>query len=157
VFVAGPRPSPSAFSADISRRNKLGDGTLPSTPGSHSVLDLRPSDVVLLEDGVRRSFTIFEAPPSHLTLDLVVMFDVTNPRLNGKPAIWGEELTRDNCIFCRPSRCWPDGLGIDRNERLDATPQSVCVRGVARIEQNVRECHDPVRWITSTSTLKQKW
>ena len=47
--------------------------------GSRSVSDLKPSDVVLLEDGVPRSFPIFEAPPVHLTLDLLVMFDVTNP------------------------------------------------------------------------------
>ncbi len=48
--------------------------------GSRSVSDLKPSDVVLFEDGVPRGFTIFEAPPVRLTLDLVVMFDVTNPR-----------------------------------------------------------------------------
>jgi hypothetical protein len=47
--------------------------------GSHSVSDLRPADVMLLEDGIPRAFTIFEAPPTHLTLDLAVMFDVTNP------------------------------------------------------------------------------
>jgi len=39
--------------------------------GSRSASDLKPSDVVLLEDGVPRSFTIFEAPPLNLTLDLV--------------------------------------------------------------------------------------
>jgi hypothetical protein len=47
--------------------------------GSGSISDLKPSDVVLLEDGNPRAFTVFEAPPSHLTLDLVVMFDVTKP------------------------------------------------------------------------------
>jgi hypothetical protein len=51
--------------------------------GSRSV-DLKPSDVVLLEDGVTRSFTVFEKPPEHLTLDLVVMFDVTRPTLDEK-------------------------------------------------------------------------
>jgi hypothetical protein len=50
--------------------------------GSGSASDLKPSDVVLLEDGVPRGFTIFEAPPVHLTLDLVVMFDVTNPMVD---------------------------------------------------------------------------
>lgn len=49
--------------------------------GFRSISDLNPSDVVLLEDGIQRSFTVFEAPPVHLTLDLVVMFDVTNPRI----------------------------------------------------------------------------
>jgi hypothetical protein len=58
--------------------------------GSRSASDLKPSDVVLLEDGVPRSFTIFEAPPVHLTLDLVVMFDVTNPRVTPpRRDLWG--------------------------------------------------------------------
>jgi hypothetical protein len=48
--------------------------------GSRSVSDLKPSDVVLLEDGVSRGFTVFEKPPEHLTLDLAVMFDVTTPK-----------------------------------------------------------------------------
>ena len=52
--------------------------------GSRSVSDLKSSDVVLLEDGVPRNFTIFEAPAVHLTLDLMVMFDVTNPAANQK-------------------------------------------------------------------------
>jgi hypothetical protein len=32
----------------------------------------------------RASFTIFEKPPERLTLDLVVMFDVTSPSLDEK-------------------------------------------------------------------------
>jgi hypothetical protein len=47
--------------------------------GSRPVSDLKPSDVVLLEDGIPRTFTVFEAPSEHLTLDLVLMFDVTKP------------------------------------------------------------------------------
>jgi hypothetical protein len=52
--------------------------------GSRSVSDLTASDVVLLEDGVSRAFTVFEKPPEHLTLDLVVMFDVTTPKPDPK-------------------------------------------------------------------------
>ena len=70
--------------------------------GSRSVSDLKPADVVLLEDGVPRGFTIFEAPPVHLTLDLVVMFDVTNPRvtpprrdLRGRAGFWDTEALWD--------------------------------------------------------------
>src|SRR5205823_5010754 len=69
--------------------------------GSRSVSDLKPADVVLLEDGVPRGFTIFEAPPVHLTLDLVVMFDVTNPRitpprsdLRGRAGFWDTKARR---------------------------------------------------------------
>ena len=46
--------------------------------GSRPVSDLKPSDVVLLEDGAPRAFTLFEAPPDHPSLELVVMFDVTD-------------------------------------------------------------------------------
>jgi len=63
--------------------------------GSSLVSDLKPADVVLLEDGVPRNFTILEAPPVHLTLDLVVLFDVTNPTvtpprkdLRGRAGFW---------------------------------------------------------------------
>jgi hypothetical protein len=70
--------------------------------GSRSVSDLKPSDVILLEDGVPRSFTIFEAPPVHLTLNLLVMFDVTNPRvtpprrdLKGRSGFWDAKALQD--------------------------------------------------------------
>src|SRR5215831_20181412 len=46
--------------------------------GSRSVSDLKPSDVVLLEDGVPRAFAGFEPPSDHPSLELVVMFDVTD-------------------------------------------------------------------------------
>jgi hypothetical protein len=46
--------------------------------GSRWVSDLKPSDVVLLEDGVTRTFTGFEVPAVHPVLELVVMFDVTD-------------------------------------------------------------------------------
>ncbi len=70
--------------------------------GSRSVSDLKRSDVVLLEDGTSRDFTIFEAPPVHLTLDLVVMFDVTNPGvmpprkdLQGRAGFWDTKALHD--------------------------------------------------------------
>jgi hypothetical protein len=73
--------------------------------GSRSV-DLNPSDVVLLEDGVPRSFAVFEKPPEHLTLDLVVMFDVTNPTpapaaKDGKatPGFWDTKTLQDLAAF----------------------------------------------------------
>jgi len=58
--------------------------------GSRSVSDLKPAEVVLLEDGVSRGFTVFEAPPVHLTLDLAVMFDVTSPGdgQKGRAGFW---------------------------------------------------------------------
>jgi hypothetical protein len=70
--------------------------------GSGSVSDLKRSDVVLLEDGVPRDFTTFEAPSVHLTLDLVVMFDVTNPRITpprkdmkGRVGFWDTKALRE--------------------------------------------------------------
>jgi hypothetical protein len=70
--------------------------------GSRSVSDLKSMEVLLLEDGVPRGFTIFEAPPVHLMLDLVVMFDVTNPKvtparrdLRGRAGFWNTKALRD--------------------------------------------------------------
>jgi len=71
--------------------------------GSRSVSDLQPADVVLLEDGVPRAFTGFEAPPDHPSLELVVMFDVSDVRaggfLSGKTlhdmvSYWNETIAR---------------------------------------------------------------
>ena len=45
--------------------------------------DLTSSDVVLLEDGRPRAFTGFEPPPEHPSLELVVMFDVTDAQRGG--------------------------------------------------------------------------
>jgi len=59
---------------------------------------LTPSDVVLLEDGVSRGFTVFEKPPQHLTLDLVVMFDVTTPKPDPRiyrVRVWDAKALKD--------------------------------------------------------------
>jgi hypothetical protein len=71
--------------------------------GPRSVSDLKSSDVVLLEDGVPRTFTGFEAPPDHPSVEFVVMFDVTaDPHagfLNGRTlhdmvSYWNEMIAR---------------------------------------------------------------
>jgi len=83
--------------------------------GSHSV-DLKPSDVVLLEDGVKRGFTVFEKPPAHLTLDLVVMFDVTRPTLDEKTksvGFWDAKALEDLANYWNEAaaRRLLDGMG----------------------------------------------
>jgi hypothetical protein len=73
-----------------------------ATRGSRSVSDLKPSDIALLEDGVPRSFTVFESPPDHPSLELVVMFDVTNiggdfwdpKNLSEFTSRWNEAMTQ---------------------------------------------------------------
>ncbi|HKE25462.1 MAG TPA: hypothetical protein VKB88_24050 [Bryobacteraceae bacterium] len=89
--------------------------------GSRSVSDLKPSDVVLLEDGVPRSFTIFEAPPAHLTLDLVVMFDITNPGVTvpkagqkGRAGFWDTKALQDLADYWNEAitRRLLDGQGV---------------------------------------------
>src|SRR5215475_2875626 len=71
--------------------------------GSRPVSDLKSSDVVLLEDGVPRAFTGFEAPAEHPSLELVVMFDVTDVEHGGSwsskalhemLSYWNEMITR---------------------------------------------------------------
>ncbi len=83
--------------------------------GSHSV-DLKPSDVVLLEDGVTRRFTVFEKPPERFTLDLVVMFDVTSPPLDEKTqsvGFWDAKALLDLANYWNEAAARPllDGRG----------------------------------------------
>ena len=54
--------------------------------GKNFVTDLKPSDVVLLEDGKPRAFTIFDSPATQgrMPLELVLLFDA-NPAI---PSFW---------------------------------------------------------------------
>jgi hypothetical protein len=59
--------------------------------GSRSISNLKAADVVLLEDGVPRGFTVFEAPPDHPVLELVVMLDISD--IGG--GFWNPKNLRD--------------------------------------------------------------
>jgi hypothetical protein len=67
--------------------------------GSGAVSELKPSDVVLLEDGTPRGFTGFEAPHDHPSLELVVMFDTTSVRwkdgFNLTGGFWTDKMLHD--------------------------------------------------------------
>jgi VWFA-related protein len=74
------------------------------THGKNYVTDLKPADVVLLEDGKRRDFTIFDsaATQGRIPLELVLLFDA-NPKINyfWDPAAvfrfipqWDEDMSR---------------------------------------------------------------
>ena len=60
--------------------------------GSRPVSNLTSSDVVLFEDGRPRAFTGFEPPPERPSLELVVMFDVTDVQRGG---FWNAEALHD--------------------------------------------------------------
>jgi hypothetical protein len=45
--------------------------------GKDYVPDLNPADIVLVEDGVPREFTVFEGPQDHTAAELVLLFDTT--------------------------------------------------------------------------------
>lgn len=56
------------------------------TQAKHNVTELTPTDVLLLEDGKPRDFSIFDSPAAktRMPLDLVLLFD-TNPAI---PYFW---------------------------------------------------------------------
>ncbi len=60
--------------------------------GSRQGSNLKPSDVVLLEDGVPRAFTVFDAPQKHPSLQLELMFDVTDEERGG---FWSAKALHD--------------------------------------------------------------
>ena len=74
------------------------------THGKNYVADLKQSDIVLLEDGKPRQFSIFDSPATlgRMPLELVLLFDI-NPRIEyfWDPAAvyrfipqWNQELTQ---------------------------------------------------------------
>lgn len=65
--------------------------------GKAFVPDLRASDVVLLEDGRPRNFTVFEGPSTRngLPLELVLLFDTTTLLKTQKPTHWNRKATYD--------------------------------------------------------------
>jgi hypothetical protein len=79
AFGQAPGPVQSAFRAGTN----LVIVPFQVSRGSLSVSDLKSADVVLLEDGVPRAFTVFETPPANPVLELVVMFDVTDVKQGG--------------------------------------------------------------------------
>lgn len=110
--------------------------------GSHSATDLKASDVVLLDDGVPRNFTIFEAPPVHFALDLAVMFDVTNPSANqktGSVGFWDAKGLQEL------SNYWSEAI----TQRLLDEEQGATVRfsiyrfNQSRLERLCRSTSDP--------------
>jgi VWFA-related protein len=65
--------------------------------GKAFVPDLKSSDVVLLEDGKPRNFTVFEGPStrSGLPLELVLLFDTTTLLKSQKQTHWNRKATYD--------------------------------------------------------------
>src|ERR1022692_3164864 len=65
--------------------------------GKAFVPDLKSSDVVLLEDGKPRNFTVFKGPStgSGISLELVLLFDTTTLLKSQKQTHWNRKATYD--------------------------------------------------------------
>ena len=79
----GQQPAPDASPATFRAQTRLVLLSFHVARGRNYVRDLKPADVVLLEDGKPRDFTIFDGPDTQgrMPLELVLLFD-TNPRIN---------------------------------------------------------------------------
>jgi VWFA-related protein len=86
-------PSPATFHA----QTKLVLVPFNVARGKAFVPDLKSSDVVLLEDGKPRNFTVFEGPStrSGLPLELVLLFDTTTLLKSQKQTHWNRKATYD--------------------------------------------------------------
>ena len=74
---APPEPVPVTFQA----QTRLVLLSFHATRGKNYLTDLKPTDVVLLEDGKPREFTIFDSPATQgrMPLELVLLFDSNPP------------------------------------------------------------------------------
>jgi hypothetical protein len=113
--------------------------------GSRSVSGLKPSDVVLLEDGVPRAFTGFEAPSDHLSLELVMMFDVTDVERGG---FWSAKALHDLTSY------WNEAIARALLEEPGATIQiSVYQFDQYRLRRLCRSTDDPKELLTALDRL----
>ena len=103
--------------------------------GSRPVSDLTSADVVLLEDGRRRDFTGFEAPSEHPSLELVVMFDVTDVQRGG---FWNAKALHELASF------WNDAMARAIVEEQGAGVRiSLYQFNEARLQRLTRSTSDP--------------
>src|SRR5215469_2177393 len=58
----------------------------------HFANDLTAADVVLLEDGVPRKFSVFEGPQEHAPVELLLLFDATTWPMGGRWNVQGWNL-----------------------------------------------------------------
>ena len=58
----------------------------------HFATDLTAADVVLLEDGVPRKFSVFEGPQEHTPVELLLLFDATTWPMGGRWSLPGWNL-----------------------------------------------------------------
>lgn len=103
--------------------------------GSRSLTDLAPADVVLLEDGVPHTFAGFEPPSHHPSLELVVMFDITDIERGG---FWSAKALHDLSGY------WSDAIAGVLFEQPSATIRfSVYQFDQFRLRRLCRSTSDP--------------
>ena len=113
--------------------------------GSRSVSDLKPADVVLLEDGVPRAFTGFEAPLDDPSLELVVMFDVTDAQRGG---FWDAKGLHDMVSY------WNETMARALLEESGATIRiSVYQFDQSRLRRLSRSSSDPRQFLAALDRL----
>ena len=126
--------------------------------GSRPVSDLKPSDVILLEDGLPRAFTGFEAPAEHPSLELVVMFDVTDMQREtdervllktGAPAgFWSAKTLHDMVAY------WNETIARALLEEPGATVRiSVYQFDKSRLRRLSRPTADPTEFLAALNRL----
>ena len=103
--------------------------------GSLPVSNLTSSDVVLLEDGRPRAFTGFEPPPDRSSLELVMMFDVTDVQRGG---FWSAKALHELATF------WNEAIARVLFEEQGATIRiSVYQFNESRLRRLTRSTSDP--------------
>jgi len=115
--------------------------------GSRSLTDLKSSDVVLLEDGVRRTVTGFEPPSDHPTLELVLMFDVADVERGG---FWSADALHDITGY------WTKAITQALLEQPSATMQfSVYQFDQFRLRRLCRSTSDPTVLLGALARLSE--
>ena len=120
--------------------------------GSRPVSDLTPAEVILLDEGVPRAFTGFEAPSNRPSLELVVMFDVTGGQRPGMqpPAFWTNEHLYEF------AGAWNEAMSRALFEEDGATVRvSIYQFNQSRLRRLVRSTSDPAAVLGAMRRLSE--
>ncbi len=127
----------------------------------HFATDASSADVVLLEDGVPRKFSVFEGPEDHTAVELILLFDTTTwpmgarwnlQTLYGFTARWAESnasaLVGSNVQPVRASVYHFDGVRLERLCQPTTDP--------SRLVDAFRRLLDPIRSLDLTPNQRMQ-
>src|SRR5580693_7148321 len=110
----------------------------------HFATDLTAADVVLLEDGAPRKFSVFEGPQEHTPVELILLFDATTWPMGSRWSFQGWNL---QAIYGFTARWTESNASALVASGVQAVRASVYHFDGVRLERLCQPTTDPERFV----------